>query len=81
MKITIYTTPACPYCQQAMDYFRDKKLPFEEIDVSRDQKKAEEMVKLCMPKGGHMGVPVIKIDDEIIVGFDRSEVEKALKEK
>ena len=76
MKITIYTTPLCPYCQQAMDYFRDKKLPFEEIDVSRDQAKAEEMVKLS----DQMGVPVIKIDDEIIVGFDRSEVEKALKE-
>lgn len=75
MKITIYTTPSCPECHEAKDFFRNQKIDFEEIDVSKDQKKAEEMVEIS----GQMGIPVIKIDDKIIIGFDRSEVEKALK--
>ena len=77
MKITIYTTPACPYCVMAKEYFKSKKIDFEEIDVSNSQKKAEEMVKLS----GQMGVPVIKLDDEVIVGFDKDRVEKVLGNK
>ena len=75
MSITIYTNPTCPYCAMAKDFFRDKKLPFKELDVSQDQKNAEEMIKLS----GQMAVPVIQIGDEVIIGFDRSQVEKALK--
>lgn len=77
MKIIIYTTPTCPYCQQAIDYFRDKKLPFENIDVSLDQKKAEEMVELS----GQMGVPLILIDKQAVIGFDQKKIEKLLKSK
>jgi len=77
--IKIYTTPTCPYCHMAKDYFNSQKIKFEEIDVSTDKSKIKEMVELCMPKGGQMGVPVIKIDDELIIGFDQEKIEKILK--
>ena len=76
MKITIYTTPNCPYCLVAKQYFQEKKINFEEIDVSKDQKKAQEMIE----QSGQMGVPVILIDDEIIVGFDQEKIEAILKQ-
>lgn len=74
MKITIYTTPTCPYCHMAKEYFNGKKIPFEDIDVSQDQDKAQEMVKVS----GQMGVPVIKIDGKVIIGFDQEQIEKTL---
>jgi len=58
----------------AKEYFRFKKLPFEEVDVSQNQDKAEELIKLS----GQIGVPVIKIDDKVIVGFDQERIESAL---
>lgn len=76
MKIKIYTTPSCPYCHQAKDYLNKKRIQFEEIDVSQDQAKAEEMVKVS----GQMGVPVIVADEKVIVGFDQNELEKILSE-
>lgn len=75
MHITIYSTPTCPYCISAKQYFKSKNIPFEDIDVSSDQTKAQEMVKIS----SQMGVPVIKIDDKVLIGFDQDEVEKALK--
>lgn len=75
MQITIYSTPTCPYCVQAKQYFKSKNITFEDIDVSADQAKAQEMIKIS----GQMGVPVIKIDDKILIGFDQDEVEKILK--
>lgn len=75
MHITIYSIPTCPYCISAKQYFKSKNIPFEDIDVSSDQTKAQEMVKIS----SQMGVPVIKIDDKVLIGFDQDEVEKALK--
>lgn len=77
MRIKIYTTPTCPYCQLAKDFFEKKNLDFEEIDVSQDQKALEEMVK----KTRQMAVPVIEIDEEIFIGFNPREIEEALKRK
>ena len=74
MKIKIYTTPACPYCVMAKQYFSEKKIPFEEIDVAADKSKAEEMVKIS----GQMGVPVIQINAKVLIGFDQDKIEKAL---
>lgn len=74
MKITIYSTPTCPYCLQAKSFFEQKNLDFEEIDVSQDQKASEEMVKIS----GQMGVPVIVMDKEIIIGFDEGKINKIL---
>ncbi len=74
MAITIYTTPSCGYCTVAKNYFRENKVPFTEYDVSRDQRRADEMVK----KSGQMGVPVIDINGRIIVGFNKTEIEHSL---
>lgn len=74
MKVTIYITANCPYCQQAKDYFRAQKIGFEEIDVGKNPQDGEEMLKLS----GQMGVPVIVIDDQAIVGFDQKEIENVL---
>lgn len=74
MKITIYTTPVCPYCQQAKDYFQKKNITFEEIDVAANSDKAREMVKLSR----QLSVPVITINGQVIKGFDIEKIEKAL---
>lgn len=75
MTIKIYSTPTCPWCVQAKAYFKSKNIAFEDIDVAQDQAKAQEMVKLS----GQMSVPVIAIDDEVIVGFDQERIEEIIK--
>jgi len=74
-KIKVYSTPTCIYCQTLKIFLKEHNIEFEEIDVSRDRKAQEEMIK----KSGQMGVPVIEIDDEIIVGFDKEKISKILK--
>ena len=73
--IKIYTTTTCPYCIMAKDYFKEKKVNYEEYNVAEDRSAYEEMLK----KSNQMGVPVIDIDDIIIIGFNRTEIDKALK--
>ncbi len=73
--IKIYTTPVCVYCKMAKDFFKKNNVAFEELDVTTDDNLVDEMVA----KSHQMGVPVIDIDGEIFVGFNRGEIEKALK--
>ena len=73
-KVKIYSTPTCPFCMMAKKFLKENNVDFEDIDVSTDQTKAEELVQ----KSGHMAVPVIDIEGEIIVGFDREKIRKAL---
>lgn len=73
-KVIVYTTPTCPYCHAAKDFLKENNIRFEEKDVSKDKKAAEEMIE----KSGQMGVPVIEIGSKVIVGFDRPEIKKAL---
>jgi len=73
-KITVYSTPSCGYCDVAKDFFRANKLEFKDIDVSEDEKAAQNMIH----KSGQMGVPVIEIDNKIIVGFDKPKIKKLL---
>ena len=73
-KVTIYSTPTCPYCKQLKSYLSEKGVTFEDIDVAADQEKAKEMVE----KSGQMGVPVTDIGGEIIIGFDKEKVDAAL---
>ena len=75
MAVTIYTTPSCGYCKVAKDFFRKEHVAFTEYNVASDQRKADEMVR----KSGQMGVPVIEVNGKIIVGFNKPEIEKALK--
>jgi glutaredoxin-like YruB-family protein len=77
-KVKVYSTPTCPYCVSAKAYLKENKVDFEDIDVSKNSSAANEMVE----KSGQMGVPVIIIDDKVvIVGFDRDALKKALKLK
>lgn len=76
-KVTVYTTATCPYCDMAKRYLKENNVEFKAIDVSKDPKAAKEMVE----KSGQMGVPVIDIDGQIIVGFDKDAMKKALKLK
>ena len=73
-KVTIYSTPTCPYCIRTKKFLEDNKIAFEDIDVASNPGKAEEMVK----KSGQMGVPVLDIEGKIIVGFDKEAIQKAL---
>ena len=73
-KIIVYSTPTCPYCNMVKDFLKEKKIDFEEVDVSKDQDKAEEMMK----KSGQMGVPVLDIEGEIIIGFNKPKIEEAI---
>lgn len=76
MAIKVYSTPTCPYCKMAKQYLKSKNLDFEDIDVSVDSAAAAEMVR----KSGQMGVPVIEINNRIIIGFDKNAIDKALEE-
>jgi glutaredoxin-like YruB-family protein len=73
-EVTIYTTPTCSWCQATKDYLRSREIEFEEVDVSADMSRAMEMVE----KSGQQGVPVLDIDGEIIVGFDRPRIDALL---
>ncbi|MDI6734270.1 MAG: glutaredoxin family protein [Patescibacteria group bacterium] len=75
MKVIIYTAPNCVYCQMAKDFFSKKGVSYEEKDVSYDQGAFGEMVK----KSHQKGVPVIDINNEVFVGFNRNDIEKILK--
>ena len=77
MKVVIYSTPSCPYCTMAKEYFKSKKIKYTEYDVSSDEKKAHEMIE----KSDQMGVPVIDIDGKIIIGFAKPKIEAALEKK
>ncbi|HLD60577.1 MAG TPA: glutaredoxin domain-containing protein [Patescibacteria group bacterium] len=73
--VLIYSTPTCPWCHKAKDYFKEKGVAFTDIDVAADQAKAAEMVN----KSGQMAVPVIEIDGTIVVGYDKEKIEELLK--
>ena len=72
--VIVYSTPTCPFCIRAKQYLKENNVQFEDIDVSEDPEKADEMIK----KSGQMGVPVIEIDGGIIVGFDKEKIKEAL---
>jgi len=76
-KIKLYGVPGCPFCRRTREFLKSKGLAFEDIDVAADREKAKEMVE----KSGQMSVPVIEIDGEMFIGFDRDEMEKKLMEK
>lgn len=73
-KITVYSTNTCPYCTMAKQYLTKKGVPFEDVNVEENQQKAHEMIQ----KSGQMGVPVIDINGEIIIGFNQHAIEQAL---
>lgn len=74
-KVIVYSTTWCGFCHQAKKYFDSINVAYEDIDVEKDQAAAEDMVK----KSGQMGVPVITIGDEVIVGFNKPKIDDLLK--
>ena len=72
--IKVYTTSSCPYCVMAKDFLKKNNIQFESIDVGINHQASQEM----MDKSGQMGVPVLDIDGQIIVGFDKAAISKAL---
>lgn len=73
--IKIYSTPSCVYCKTLKEYLKAHNIGFQEIDVSKSEKDLQEMIKIS----GQMGVPVVDIDGEIVVGFDKQTIDKLLK--
>lgn len=73
-KVTIYSTPTCHYCNMAKDYFNENGVKYEAFDVSVNLEKRKEM----MEKSGQLGVPVILVDNEVIVGFNKPKLEEML---
>ncbi len=73
-KVIMYTTPTCTYCNMAKAFFKDHNVQYEAFDVAADAAKRKEM----MDKSGQLGVPVILVDDEVIVGFDKERLSELL---
>ena len=74
MKITVYSTPVCPWCIKLKEWLKKHNIEFEEIDVSVDLESAKKMVE----KTGQMGVPVTEIDDILVIGFDINKLKELL---
>jgi len=75
--VKIYSTTHCPYCKMAKDYFNKNNVEFKDYNVETDDEALAEMVK----KSGQLGVPVIDINGDIIIGFDRQAIEHTLGNK
>jgi glutaredoxin-like YruB-family protein len=73
-RVTVYSTPTCTFCNQLKKYFDEKGIKYRDIDVSKDQKAAEEMVR----RSGQQGVPQTDINGQIVIGFDRVKINKLL---
>lgn len=69
-KVTIYSTPTCHFCQMTKDFLKEKGIEYTEYNVAQDLEKRQEMIQ----KSGQMGVPVIFVGDELIVGFDKEKL-------
>ncbi|MCD4739599.1 glutathione S-transferase N-terminal domain-containing protein [archaeon] len=74
MNVIVYSTPTCPWCIRVKDFLKENAVEFKEVDVSADQTAAQEMVK----KSGQMGVPVVEVDGNVVVGFDEMRLRQLL---
>ncbi|HPN39455.1 MAG TPA: glutaredoxin domain-containing protein [Melioribacteraceae bacterium] len=73
-KVIVFSTPTCSYCNMAKRYFKEKNIKFTDVDVSRDQNAARDIVK----RTGQTGVPVILINNKPVVGFDKPKINQLL---
>jgi glutaredoxin-like YruB-family protein len=72
--VTIYSTPVCHFCHAAKDFFKENNVDYSEYDVAADLEKRTEMIDMT----GQMGVPVIRINDDVIIGFDEPKLKELL---
>ena len=75
MTVTIYSTPTCHFCHAAKEFFKENNVAYEDFNVAEDLEKRKEMIQMT----GQLGVPVIKIGDDIVIGFDEKKVRELLK--
>ncbi|GJQ63807.1 MAG: NrdH-redoxin [Melioribacteraceae bacterium] len=73
-KVIMFSTPTCSFCNTAKRYFKEKKIRFKDIDVSRDMSAAKDMQR----RTGQTGVPVILINNRPVVGFDKNKIDRML---
>ncbi|UCD15368.1 MAG: thioredoxin family protein [Candidatus Omnitrophota bacterium] len=74
MEVKVYSTPTCPYCKMLKQYLDSKSITYQNFDVSVDNEALDQMVKVS----GQMGVPVIVVGDEVIVGFEKARIDSLL---
>ena len=72
--VKVYSTDSCPWCTRVKDFLRENDVPFTDVNVGSDKEAAKEMVK----KSGQIGVPVIAVEEDIIVGFDEAKLRELL---
>ena len=73
-KVRVFSTPICPYCVTLKEFLKENNIEFEDIDVSQNQEASKEMIE----KSGQMGVPVVDIDGQMVVGFNKGKITKLL---
>jgi len=74
-RIIVFSTPSCPWCNKVKRYLKEKGFRYRDIDVSKDERAARDVVR----KTGQMGVPVILINNRPIIGFNKAEIDRLLK--
>lgn len=74
MKVKVYSTPTCPYCEALKNFLEEHNILFEDIDISADDKSREEVCQ----KTGKMEVPMVEIDGNVMVGFDKEKIKSLL---
>ena len=72
--VIIYSTPSCHYCQMTKEFLKEKGIEYTDFNVAEDADKRQEMIE----KSGQMGVPVVYVGDEMMVGFDEGKLKAAL---
>jgi glutaredoxin-like YruB-family protein len=70
--VTIYSTPTCHFCHAAKAFFDENNVRYTDVNVAEDAAQRQEMIELT----GQMGVPVIRIDDDVVVGFDEGKLKE-----
>ncbi|GBD34049.1 Glutaredoxin 3 [bacterium HR34] len=73
-KVKVYSTKTCVYCNALKEFLNQHNIEYQNFDVGEDEQAREEMIQ----KTGQMGVPVIEIDDEIVIGFDKERIANLL---
>ncbi len=71
--VVVYSSSTCPYCVMAKEYLEEKGIPYVEKNIQTDKSARNELMKM-----GHMGVPVLIIDGEEVVGFDKPRIDQLL---
>jgi len=71
----VYSTPTCPYCFTLKTFLKERNIEFEDVDVSQDEEAKERIIK----ETGQIGVPVVEIDGQYVVGFDKEKIFELLK--